>query len=384
LVGAIVVNYNSSNSWHIVSECIEAVLRLTYRPLEIVIVDNGSDDDSLERINRLVNSSKPGDIKVRVARLPKNQGFAGGNNVGFGIVGEKAKYVALINSDLRPKPDSLGTLVSYLEENLDVAGVQGEILQWNKPLIDSSGMYWTSFSTCLARGLCMPSDSDRLSEVVDVTYADGAYSVYRTNALRSVEGMFDSRLFLHHEDAELGLRLWHAGHRVRSIPVVVGKHYRQLTSKSYDWAVFYYPYRNAVVLTVWYTRFWLPKLLLRVPHFVFVSLLERSSLVIRGLIDGFITGIRCPCMTNRCQKSGVRAPVVSIRGLQLYAFMLGFFLRYGKRSRELQYMALSQLATTLEDGRLKLNLFKHERRSIIPINRSIDRVFDEGSSLNGR
>jgi len=116
-------------------------------------------------------------------------------------------------------------------------------------------------------------------------------------------------------------------------------------------------------LTVWYTRFWLPKLLLRVPHFIFVSLLERSSLVIRGLIDGFITGMRYPCMTNRCQKSGVRAPVVSIRGLQLYAFMLSFYLRYGKRSRELHYIALSQLATALAPNRvLKLNPLKHEKR----------------------
>jgi len=359
-VGAIVVNYNSSINWRIVSQCIKAVLRLSYRPLEIVIVDNGSNDDSFERINRLVNSSKPGDIKVRVARLSKNEGFAGGNNAGFRIVGERAEYVALINNDLRPEPDSLGTLVSYLEENLDVAGVQGKILQWTKPIIDSSGMYWTSLSTCLARGLCMPSDSDGLSEVVDVTYADGAYSVYRRNALRSVGGMFDSRLFLHHEDAELGLRLWHAGYKVRSIPVVVGRHYRSLTSRSYDWALFYYPYRNAIVLTVWYARFWLPKILLRIPHFVLVSFLERSKLLIRGVIDGFIMGTRDSCMSNRCQKSGVGAPVVSIRALELYAFMLRFYLRHGKRSRELQYIALSQLTTTLNDEVLKLNLLKHQ------------------------
>ncbi|MFB0523006.1 MAG: glycosyltransferase family 2 protein, partial [Candidatus Bathyarchaeia archaeon] len=323
LVGVVVVNYNSSNRWNIVSECIKAVLKLKYRPLETVIVDNGSSDDSLERINSLVKSCKPADIRVRVVALSKNHGFAGGNNVGFGVISETAKYIALINNDLCPQPGSLDDLVSYLEENPDVAGVQGKILQWNKPLIDSSGMYWTSLSTCLARGLCMPSNSDRLNEVVDVSYADGAYTVYGTNALRSVGDMFDSRLFLHAEDTELGLRLWHAGYKVRSIPIVVGKHYRSLTSKSYDWALFYYPYRNAIILTIWYAKFWLLTLLLRIPHFIFVSLLQRSNLVIRALIDGFITGMRNSSI-DRCRKSGIGAPVVSIQALELYAFMLCF------------------------------------------------------------
>jgi len=169
--------------------------------------------------------------------------------------------------------------------------------------------------------------------------------------------MFDSRLFLHAEDAELGLRLWHAGYKVRSIPIVVGKHYRSLTSKSYDWALFYYPYRNAIILTIWYAKFWLLTLLLRVPHFIFVSLLQRSNLVIRALIDGFITGMRNSSI-DRCRKSGIGAPVVSIQALELYAFMLCFYLRYGKRSRELHYIALSQLATTLTPNHmLKLHPF---------------------------
>jgi glycosyltransferase involved in cell wall biosynthesis len=125
LVTVITVNYNSKKIQDIVAASIHAILNLNYRPLEIIIVDNGSEQGTFEYIKDLVNDSAPAEVTVRFLELPKNYGFAIANNIAFAQRSHASQYVALINNDLLPEPDSLKKLVEYLEENGKVGGVQG-------------------------------------------------------------------------------------------------------------------------------------------------------------------------------------------------------------------------------------------------------------------
>ena len=77
-VSIVVLNYNISSIVKIVSESISSILNMNYRPLEVIIIDNGSSDDSYELLKSIIKEIKPPDIDVKLVRLSRNYGFAGG------------------------------------------------------------------------------------------------------------------------------------------------------------------------------------------------------------------------------------------------------------------------------------------------------------------
>jgi GT2 family glycosyltransferase len=108
----------------IISESLRAIFNLKYRPLEIIVVDNNSSDGSFELIKKLAKEVAQKDVKIKFLKLSKNYGFAVANNIAFFQRNKEAKYVALINNDLVPYPDSLAKLVDFLEKNSEVGGVR--------------------------------------------------------------------------------------------------------------------------------------------------------------------------------------------------------------------------------------------------------------------
>ncbi|MFP3191280.1 MAG: glycosyltransferase, partial [Thermoproteota archaeon] len=69
-VTVIVVNYNSEAKWRIIEESLRSIFSLSYRPLEVIIVDNGSTDNSFELIKQFINKVKHSeDFNVKVIRL---------------------------------------------------------------------------------------------------------------------------------------------------------------------------------------------------------------------------------------------------------------------------------------------------------------------------
>jgi GT2 family glycosyltransferase len=94
------VNYNSSSFIDLVLESLQAVKDLDYPNYELIIVDNGSVDDSFNTIKEFINKSN---IKSRLIRLDKNLGFTGGNNVAYAARDPNSKYIVLLNNDAVPK-----------------------------------------------------------------------------------------------------------------------------------------------------------------------------------------------------------------------------------------------------------------------------------------
>ena len=88
LVSAIVVNYNRAE---LLRECLKSLTQQSYHSLEILVVDNGSSDHSLEVVRSF------SDKRIRLLPLDHNLGFAGGCNVA--IWKAKGEFVALINND---------------------------------------------------------------------------------------------------------------------------------------------------------------------------------------------------------------------------------------------------------------------------------------------
>ena len=91
LVSIIIVNFNGRE---VIENCLNSVLRTNRIKFEVIVVDNGSTDGSIEFVQNFVEKSS---VRVKLIKNQKNLGFAEGNNVGIG--NSSGKYIAFLNND---------------------------------------------------------------------------------------------------------------------------------------------------------------------------------------------------------------------------------------------------------------------------------------------
>lgn len=192
-VSVVIPNYNGA-SW--LSACLESLAGQEFRDFEVILVDNGSTDDSV----RLLREHFP---YVRLFALEKNTGFAAAVNVG--IWAGQGRYVALLNNDTIAKSGWLGSLVQTLEASPEEVGaVASKMLQLDEPdLIDDAGdaLSWTGAAQKTGHG--QPAgDYDQRREIFSP--CAGA-TLYRRSFLEILQG-FDELFFAYLEDLDLGLR----------------------------------------------------------------------------------------------------------------------------------------------------------------------------------
>jgi GT2 family glycosyltransferase len=176
--------------------CLDALSAQTFRDHEVLLVDNGSRDDSVPLLRERY-------AHVRLIALDRNTGFAAAVNVG--IRAARGEYVALLNTDTRARPGWLAALVQALDQSSpDTGAVASRMLSMDDPSrIDDAGdaFSWTGAAEKLGHGEPASSRSQR-GEVFSV--CAGA-ALYRRSFLEAVQG-FDERFFAYLEDVDLGLR----------------------------------------------------------------------------------------------------------------------------------------------------------------------------------
>jgi len=172
-------------------ESLEGVFGLDYPNLEVVIVGNGSTDGSFEAIKRFVEEKRPSGVRVKVLRLGRNYGFAGGVNRGYAARDPDSKYVVLLNNDTVPYPDSLSRMVEVLEAHEGLGALQGIVVRYEDPnRVDTAGGFLTELLT--SHLAFSGSSPQSVKHEFYVTYVDGSYSVYSVEALRKALGWSDS------------------------------------------------------------------------------------------------------------------------------------------------------------------------------------------------
>ena len=206
MIAVVVPNWNGADR---LSACIASLAAQTCEETEIVVVDNGSTDDSLVVLERLADEIAP--LPMMVVRNAINLGFAGGVNRGIAAALERgARAVALLNNDAVADPGWLAALAAALDANPDVAVVTSRLLHGDGRTVDSTGDFYTSWGLPYARDRDEPSDPVRPSG--EVFGGSGGASLYRGELFADV-GMFDERFFVLLEDVDLGFRARLAGHR---------------------------------------------------------------------------------------------------------------------------------------------------------------------------
>src|SRR4030067_987369 len=118
LVTVIVLNWNGVRY---LPSCIESVHQQTYKAIEIIVVDNGSTDDSV----RLLSDNYP---EIRIAANDENLGFAQGMNKGIDIM--RSEFVLLLNEDCYLDPDFISNGIQEFYADSSLAWVGGLVFEW--------------------------------------------------------------------------------------------------------------------------------------------------------------------------------------------------------------------------------------------------------------
>ncbi len=195
---------------------------LKYSPeAEVVVVDNGSADDSLSWLT----SAMP---QVRQVLLDRNYGFAEGYHRGLRQV--EADYYLLLNSDVEVGEGWLQPMLTYMDQHPEVAACQPKIrCQWNPDYFEyagASGGYLDAYGYPYCRGRMFSTverDCGQYDDVVSVLWATGAALLIRSRDYWEVGGL-DGRFFAHQEEIDLCWRLRSRGRGVVCVPQSVVFH----------------------------------------------------------------------------------------------------------------------------------------------------------------
>jgi GT2 family glycosyltransferase len=175
------------------------------RAVDVVLVDNGSGDDSVAVARREL----PG---VRVVELGENLGF--GRALNRGVAEAPGDPVILLNNDAVPEARFVEALLEGLGAGID--SVAGVLLQERAPeLIDSAGV--VADATLMGFDYLHGEPASAAATAADPLGPTGGAALYRREAFEAVGG-FDERIFIYYEDLDLALRLAARGGRCRLAP----------------------------------------------------------------------------------------------------------------------------------------------------------------------
>jgi GT2 family glycosyltransferase len=233
----------SWNGAHLLRACLASLAAQTH-PAQIIVVDNGSTDGTVE----LVRGGFPA---VTLISLSSNRGFAGAVNVGIDeALSAGCDYVALLNNDAVAEADWLAELVANAEAHPEAGIVTSKFLLEDGVHIDSTGDFYSSWGWAYPRGR---DEIDRgqydAPELQEVFCGSGGASLFRARMLAQV-GRFDEDYFAYLEDQDLGFRAQLMGWRARYEPRARAYHRMMGTSSALPHFGRYQAIRNCIFLYV--------------------------------------------------------------------------------------------------------------------------------------
>ncbi|HET9393782.1 MAG TPA: glycosyltransferase family 2 protein [Candidatus Rubrimentiphilum sp.] len=284
-VVVIVLNWNG---WLDTIECVESLLRSARVPNQIVIVDNGSVDDSVERICEWAEGflvpehlsqitlgwsyrpapkplayavfdspldslagTMPPETPIVIVRVGDNRGYAGGNNVGIRYALERfdADYVWILNNDTVVERHALDRKLSVAEHDPTIGIVGAKLLRYQEPAkIQALGGGTVNPSLGLDSQIGAGLDGSlATTEPIELEHVIGASLFVRVDAVRTV-GLIDESYFLYREETDWCIKMRRSGWKLVCCPTAEVWH-KQGSSIGYKSVLHdYYSVRNMLFL----------------------------------------------------------------------------------------------------------------------------------------
>lgn len=208
-LSVVIVNWNSRDD---LAQCLDSMRAQTHDDLEIIVVDNGSKDGSVE----LVRERYP---ELRLLDEGENLGFAEGCNRGIAVA--TGEWVAMLNNDTVAEPRWAEALVAAATAaTSDLGMLQSLMLFKQRPdVVNSTGIELDRHGSGVDRGEgALRADAREPAEIFCCCAGAAAYRRTMLEQIKLEGGYFDRRHFMYLEDLDLGWRARLAGWSARYVP----------------------------------------------------------------------------------------------------------------------------------------------------------------------
>lgn len=229
LVSMIIVNYNGKSY---LKKCLESFKEINYKNLELIVVDNNSNDGTIEFLTKNYPS-------VIILKLDQNYGFAKPNNMAANIA--KGDFLLFLNNDTVVTSNFISELVQVLNDDDKIGICQSLLLKPNGE-IDSSGDFIDTI------GVVYNSKSP-IKQIREISSARGASMIMRKKLFLDLGG-FDEQFFVSFEDVDLGWRCWIAGYKVIINPKSIVYHHGGKTHDSIKNEISFHGIKNQLSMKI--------------------------------------------------------------------------------------------------------------------------------------
>ena len=285
-VSMIILNWNR---WKDTIECLESIYQTIYPDYNVVVIDNGSDDESVKRIKEYCEGkikvksdffqedNKPIKVfefseeelesktsinneysdlnsKLILIKNHKNYGFAEGNNIGmrFALKNLNPDYMLLLNNDTVVDGAFLNELVNLAQEDEEIGVVGPKIYYYNhkgrKDVINYAGETINFYTSRGKRFGRFERDKGQYDKIRQVDKIDGSCMLIKKEIIERV-GMFDPVYFAYWEEADLCIRIKNAGFKLIYAPKARIWHKIGVTWDTYFsyFIIYHYLVRNRLI-----------------------------------------------------------------------------------------------------------------------------------------
>lgn len=238
--------------------CVASVLASKYESLKVVVIDNGSPDDSMTRLKA--------DLPKSVTLLVNdNTGYAGGNNLGIKwAFGHGADYILILNPDTTITPDAIGKMVAFSEgQDNWPEFLQGKKLGFigprifhpddltNPTIYSDGGVIGPTLTRATLRHNGLKAQGLELAkEPFGCDYITGT-ALFASREVVEAVGLINEDYFLYYEDADWSLRCRKKGYELVILPDAVVYHEGYKSTGHLSPSYIYYHSRNGLYLAMW-------------------------------------------------------------------------------------------------------------------------------------
>jgi len=283
----IILNWNG---WKDTIECLESLYQIDYSNYDVVLVDNGSEDKSIEKIKEYCEgkievsskffkydpgnkpikvieytreeaensggkekeiSGSPSNRKLILIKNEKNYGFTEGNNIGirYALKAFNPKYILLLNNDIVVDKSFLIELVKIADKDKNIGLIQSKILRYKDLSIDNVGFACDIFGYTEPIRNFDQNSTKGIKSKRKLFYLSGACIMINKNLILEVDkngNLFDKDLFAYFEDVDLAWRARMLKYDIKVCLSSICYHKGSQTTKKFNINTFYLDYRNSL------------------------------------------------------------------------------------------------------------------------------------------
>ena len=236
LVSIVTVNFNGSED---TVELIESLTRITYPNIEVIVVDNHSENDN----PHIIKERFPA---VVLYESNVNMGFAGGNNLG--IMRARGDYVLLLNNDTIVDKGFLEPLVARMQSDPRIGCVSAKLrFYYDRSVIQFAG--YTPIDHHTMRSFAIgyrEKDKGQHDKDKEIPYAHGAAMMVSMNVIKEI-GIMSYIFFLYYEEADWSYRIKKAGYTIWYVHNSLVYHKESISVGKLSASKVYYQNRNRIV-----------------------------------------------------------------------------------------------------------------------------------------